>query len=159
MFCPYLKLSNLNISYPISSLYSCTVLPTPIYTHPIWCQFCPLTTSPLEKRVRRHGFYAKLPSNTKLVARSGKKSKYGNPFTVDEFGLDLSLSKFETWLIEQISTDSDFLKPLENNDLACYCNLKERCHADILILYLHRRRFSLHFMPSYFTSPSLLPAK
>lgn len=95
-----------------------------------------------------------------IVARP---SRWGNPFPVDRWGLDLSLALFTNTVqgmwnpstLGQERSDEDFdeayathtkwLKrmgghPIEimryelaGRDLACWCPLDQRCHADVLL--------------------------
>lgn len=111
----------------------------------------------MAKRVqlsRRLGW--RMPENTVKVDRS---TKFGNPYRVDVFGLDLSLELFARtvrgiWTpdgipVELVPTAYDlhraFLKkhnhhPLDNvryelrgMDIACWCKLEEKCHGDVLL--------------------------
>jgi len=108
---------------------------------------------------RQHPWRAANPDAV-IVARP---SRWGNPFTIAEYGLDLSLALFANtasaiWnpnTLGQDKTDEQFdaayrahnawLKrigghPLEimryelaGHDLACWCGLDKRCHRDILL--------------------------
>lgn len=99
------------------------------------------------KMQRRAGF--RLPPNTVLVARP---TKYGNPFVV---GKGFQLHPIEhaaanlvrgtvhtqqqacwlylTWLAVQPDRMREFREELKGKNLACYCELDEPCHADILL--------------------------
>lgn len=79
---------------------------------------------------RRH----KLPPNSKSVARP---HKYGNPFKVEDYGLDNALMLYRTWLAEhpdgkRIAADAK--RELRGKNLACFCKLDAACHADILLV-------------------------
>ncbi len=107
------------------------------------------------QRKRTRGW--RMPENTVSVTRPGK---WGNPFPVAVFGLELSLRLFRRALTRLWDPgdfeDSDRRKvayeawlkfgcahhhhPLENvrgelggKNLACFCPLDQPCHADILL--------------------------
>lgn len=89
----------------------------------------------------------------------GRPSKWGNPYTIEEFGLELSLNLYAMsiqgcwvpgFLPDHLVTTAyeihcAFLKtfdqtPLEDmyyelrgRDLACWCSLDQGCHADVLL--------------------------
>lgn len=100
------------------------------------------------------------PENTVGVARP---SRWGNPFPVDEYGLDLSLALFRdaltgTWnpsRLDQAMPDAYWAVAYHRNhgwrqrlggipielarfelrgkNLMCFCPLDQPCHADILL--------------------------
>ena len=100
------------------------------------------------------------PENTVSVARPGR---WGNPYPVEEYGLELSLTLFRntargTWnpsLLDQAKSDDywqtayarhqAWLKrlgghPIElaraelrGQNLMCFCSLDRACHVDILL--------------------------
>lgn len=103
----------------------------------------------------------RLPANTRKVDRS---TKWGNPFKVKLYGIDLSLELFARtirgiWTPAGIpprkssrayNAHCEFLKrhrlhPMENVraelaglHLACWCKPHEKCHADILLTIANR---------------------
>lgn len=79
------------------------------------------------QRKRTKGW--RMPENAVSVTRPGK---YGNPFTVREYG-DMALCMFESNLKIILASRPDFLLPLRGKDLACFCPLDTPCHRDILI--------------------------
>lgn len=79
----------------------------------------------------------KLPPNTKLVTR---RSKWGNPFNLSEYTREESLVEYRKWLQDQIQTDKQFIEPLKGFDLACGCELDEKCHADIILELLNKKK-------------------
>ena len=81
-------------------------------------------------RIKRNGFYGKLPENTKLVARP---SRWQNPFKVSEYGREKALELFKEHLTRKISSGELDVEELRGWNLACYCELNEACHADILL--------------------------
>ena len=77
--------------------------------------------------------------NAVYVGRGkGEYGKWGNPFTIKEYGLRECLKLYRRWLINMIHIFPDFLEPLRGKDLVCYCpilknDIYHNCHADILI--------------------------
>lgn len=92
----------------------------------------------------------------------GRPTKWGNPFTVEEHGLELSLSLYwdlvrGLWTpgrlehlgdqpyVRNYEAARDFRRrmlchptevariELTGNDLACWCRLDQPCHADVLL--------------------------
>jgi hypothetical protein len=100
----------------------------------------------------------RMPPNTIYV---GRPSKWGNPYDVSRFGLEMSLALYRNslngiWSPDPLRDQPDdicdeayrfhheFLKcmrghPLEQvqelrgKNLACWCSLRSPCHADILL--------------------------
>jgi hypothetical protein len=71
------------------------------------------------------------PPNTSCVDRS---SRWGNPFKIGVDGtLEEVLRKYRVWIKQKLNQDPDFLTPLRGRNLACFCELTEPCHADILL--------------------------
>ena len=86
------------------------------------------------KRIQRKRVKGwRMQPNTVYV---GRPSKWGNPYKVGELGIQTCLSKYRGWLNEQLFADPDFLEPLKNKDLACWCSLTQPCHVDILLEFL-----------------------
>lgn len=74
---------------------------------------------------------SRLPPNTKLVTRS---SRWGNRFDFRQIGRDEAVDRFERWVAAKSTAElRDYLAPLVGSDLACYCGLDQRCHADVLL--------------------------
>ena len=59
--------------------------------------------------------------------------KWGNPYSVKEYGLEEALLKYEIWLTAKLASDPDYLEPLRGKDLGCWCKLTGKCHADLLL--------------------------
>lgn len=87
------------------------------------------------QRKRARGW--RMPSNAVYV---GRPTVWGNPYAVKEMGLSEALRRYELWLDEKIKDNPDFLKPLYGKDLACWCNVGNPCHADVLIRKIKERR-------------------
>jgi hypothetical protein len=72
-----------------------------------------------------------MPRNTVYV---GRPTKWGNPFKIGVNGNHEDvLRKYRTWVMQKLAKQPDFLAPLRGKDLACFCKIAERCHADILL--------------------------
>jgi hypothetical protein len=87
------------------------------------------------RRIQRNGYcdYSwQLNPNAVYV---GRPTKWGNPYKLTEYSLDLALFYYEIWLKEQLKKDPNFLKQLVGKDLVCFCPLDKSCHADILMDY------------------------
>ena len=80
------------------------------------------------QRKRTKGW--KMPPNTVYV---GRASKWGNPYPVKVWGREGSLNMYQGYLEETVAYDPHFLDNLKGKNLACWCPLDKRCHADILI--------------------------
>ena len=81
------------------------------------------------QRSRRKG--ARLPASAVVVTRP---TKWGNPHPL-ELGRDEAVRRYrEDLLAGRLAiTVEDVRRELRGRDLACYCALDERCHADVLI--------------------------
>jgi hypothetical protein len=90
----------------------------------------------------------KNPPNTKLVART---SRYGNPYAVEDYGLDEALRLYAAWIVNPDSqpilykktwyypkTVEQIRADLRGWNLACRCEPGERCHADLLLELANR---------------------
>jgi hypothetical protein len=66
----------------------------------------------------------RMPANTVSVTRPGK---WGNPFTVAEYGRAGAIEKYRRTLAGRD------LSELRGKNLACYCPLDQPCHADVLL--------------------------
>ena len=85
----------------------------------------------MHKRVHFNRYEGqRMPENSALVTR---QTRYGNPFTVEEFGREEALRLFKIYLDWAIKWKLLDLDPLAGKDLACNCQLNEACHADILL--------------------------
>lgn len=75
-----------------------------------------------------------MPPNAKYV---GRRTRWGNPYKVEEYGRDRAVELYAEWLEMKLIEDPTFLDPLKGKDLACWCRLDERYHADIIMLKLN----------------------
>jgi len=73
----------------------------------------------------------RLPADAVKVSRPGK---WGNPFSVEQYDREMAIQKYESWLDQQLERGELSLMELRGRDLACWCSLDERCHADVLLL-------------------------
>jgi hypothetical protein len=84
------------------------------------------------QRKRTKGW--KMPENTVSVTRPGK---FGNPYKVDEKnGMDRELA-YESFRLLYCQDHPEFVemvkRELKGKNLACFCPLNKKCHADILL--------------------------
>lgn len=70
------------------------------------------------------------PENTVSVARPGK---WGNPFTVEEFGQHEAVRRFEQMMRWKLADDAHLLDALRGKNLMCFCPPDQPCHADVLL--------------------------
>ena|ERR1035437_7044 len=61
----------------------------------------------------------------------GRPTKWGNPFTVDEYGREEAISIFKYNLTDEQKQNARL--ELRGKDLACFCPLDQPCHADVLL--------------------------
>ncbi len=81
------------------------------------------------QRQRTKGW--KMPENALYV---GRPTRYGNPYTMAEYGRVEALKLYREWLKQKLLQDPLFLEPLRGKDLACWCRpLQDSCHADIIL--------------------------
>lgn len=99
------------------------------------------------QRQRTKGW--RMPPNTVYV---GRPTKWGNPFTPDQYwdagyrgdhktAVGHCIAAHRAWLLGehhwahgQPRTDPPDLSPLRGKNLACWCPLDQPCHADALLL-------------------------
>ena len=77
----------------------------------------------------------KLPEGAKRIDRG---TKYGNPFPVKEFGREEALRLYDIYLDWNLKKKLIDLSPLVGKDLACNCEIGERCHGDRLLQEVER---------------------
>lgn len=68
----------------------------------------------------------------------GRGSIWGNPFTVEQFGRDECIEKYEQYIRDKLRNNPELwqeLQKLEGKVLGCFCKPK-RCHGDILVKIL-----------------------
>lgn len=63
----------------------------------------------------------------------GRPSKWGNPFTMSEYGTrELVIAKYKEWLLSQPHLIEAAKRELRGKDLVCFCSPKA-CHGDALL--------------------------
>lgn len=80
---------------------------------------------------RRKGW--RKPSGAVVVARP---HRWGNPYSVDEFGRAGAIAMYRRDLENHVLGDLIFERireELAGRDLACWCPLDQACHADVLL--------------------------
>ena len=91
---------------------------------------------------RKKGF--RLPPNCVRVTRP---SRFGNPVKIGDpapFGFGKLetvgdvLDIYEDMILARLDENPDYLESLRGKDLACFCQLHSKCHADILLKYANR---------------------
>jgi len=75
----------------------------------------------------------RMPPNAVKVDRS---TRWGNPFTVEEYGREEAIERFREY-IDHPNSPLEFtfadLETLRGKNLACWCRLDQSCHADVLL--------------------------
>lgn len=85
---------------------------------------------------RRRGVKGwRMPEGAKYV---GRGSRWGNPYTVAEYGREGAVQLFREHLESMTPNErATYLEPLKTvTTLCCWCKPGELCHADVLIEYL-----------------------
>ncbi len=65
----------------------------------------------------------------------GRGSVWGNPFTVQQYGRELCIAMYSTYIQERLNNEPELvtqLLALKGKTLGCYCKPKP-CHGDILV--------------------------
>ncbi|MBV9992366.1 MAG: DUF4326 domain-containing protein [Alphaproteobacteria bacterium] len=102
-----------------------------------------MPSTPVRLRLsRRRGFRLQdisLATNSRSAAIVARPSKWGNPFSVQTYGRESAIAKYETYL-QQVSGPGGALDPAElrGKNLACWCALDQACHADVLLRWANR---------------------
>jgi Domain of unknown function (DUF4326) len=100
-----------------------------------------VTAEESPKRIQIKSWYeiAKLPADVFYVGRGpkgylGPKYPWGNPFKIGRDGTrEQVLDKYEDYLAARPELKERIAREFCGKDLACWCDLDERCHADILL--------------------------
>ena len=87
------------------------------------------------QRKRTKGY--RLPKNAVYV---GRPTKWGNPYELANHTRDTCLILYASWLLSSMLADKHFLDALRGKDLACWCPLDYRCHADVLLKVLNAQK-------------------
>lgn len=88
----------------------------------------------MPKRIQRKRVKGwRMPENTVSVTRPGK---WGNPYKITDYpykSIDQILEAYRTYVNDQMSMGILDISELRGKDLACFCPLHLKCHADILL--------------------------
>jgi len=85
------------------------------------------------KRIQKKGFYDYSWKGDPDAVYIGRPSKWGNPFKLYDYSLEESLRKYRKYLEDKLKDDPNWLEPLREKNLVCYCPLDRPCHGDIII--------------------------
>jgi len=89
------------------------------------------------RRSRSKGW--RMPENTAYV---GRPTKWGNPFHVfNKYNPDdweIAVDMYRDWLNLMIAKGELDPSELKGKNLACWCNLDQPCHADVLLELANR---------------------
>ena len=73
----------------------------------------------------------KLPNDTIYV---GRPSPYGNPYKMaSEADRDRVIALYRAHIRARLKRQPMFLEALRGKNLACWCELEKKCHADVLL--------------------------
>ena len=89
------------------------------------------------QRKRTKGFRLQSASPNGLpVKYVGRPTRWGNYLEPARFEWEEALKFYEMHIRNKLKQDSHFLDPLKGKNLACWCSLSEKCHADVLLKIL-----------------------
>jgi hypothetical protein len=83
------------------------------------------------QRKRTKGW--RMPDNTVYV---GRGSKFGNAFTVEQYGREKAVQMFRDYIGHPNSPHGfvpEEIAQLQGKNLACWCREDQACHADVLL--------------------------
>ena len=102
-----------------------------------------MPSAPVRLRLsRRRGFCLQdvsLAVNGRPAVYVARPSRWGNPFSVQTYGRDAAVAKYERYLNQEGGT-GHALDPAElrGKNLACWCAPDQACHADVLLKWANR---------------------
>jgi hypothetical protein len=83
------------------------------------------------RRIRyRMQYRSQMPKNTIYV---GRPTCYGNPYKVRQYGRNRVIELYRKWIQEKVAAGTINIRRLKGKNLACWCELDQECHADILL--------------------------
>ena len=103
--------------------------------------------TPIRMQLKRSAGFnlqnASLAANGLPCVKVDRTTKWGNPFTVEECGsAEEAVDHFEHDIMKaSVFHPEDYeahLAPLRGKNLACWCRLDARCHADVLLELANR---------------------
>jgi hypothetical protein len=68
----------------------------------------------------------------------GRPSRWGNPFPIEEHGVEEAVRLFEQHLLGQPLLLRSAAVQLRGRDLACWCSPDQPCHGDVLLRLANR---------------------
>jgi hypothetical protein len=88
----------------------------------------------MPKRIQRKRIKGwRMPANAVYV---GRPTKWGNQFSVENYGQQGAVDKFREYIGHQNSPhgfEPEEIAQLRGKDLACWCRIGDPCHADTLL--------------------------
>ena len=88
------------------------------------------------KRIKGFNLQAASPNGLPVVY-VGRPSRWGNAWYAKDFGVDFAYARYAEHcqvLKENYSgAYEEWIAPLRGKNLACWCKLTDKCHADILL--------------------------
>lgn len=87
------------------------------------------------KRIQKRSFFDYTWKRNPNAVYIGRGSRWGSPFKLQEYDRETALGMYRLWLRYQLIINPNFLEPLRDKDLVCFCSLEEKCHGDIIIEY------------------------
>lgn len=93
-------------------------------------------TQPVRIQLRRTAGFNLQAVSQKLnglpAVNCARPSKYGNPYTVEEYGRAGAIKQFR-YLIEKYNMEPGIKADLRGKNLACWCPPGQACHCDVLL--------------------------
>lgn len=69
----------------------------------------------------------------------GRGSPWGNPFKIGTHGdRGEVIAKYLVYMLGKLEQEPQFLEPLKDKDLWCYCK-PLACHGDVIVKYLEKQ--------------------
>jgi hypothetical protein len=90
-------------------------------------------------RIQRSRQHKQVSPNGLPIVYVGRPGKWGNPYKESVWGRERALTNYRDFLETCIKTGALNVSELEGKNLSCWCSLKEKCHADILLEYVEGR--------------------
>lgn len=86
------------------------------------------------QRKRTKGFNLQKASTNGLpVVYVGRPTRWGNPYSVEEYGREKAIELFQYNIMANEGLLVDIQNNLKGKNLACFCSLDCACHADVLL--------------------------
>jgi len=74
------------------------------------------------------------PAEAKYI---GRGSPWGNPYVIGKDGNRVEvIARFRAYAEKRLAQEPEWLKPLQNHDLVCFC-APLSCHGDVLVQLLN----------------------